>query len=125
MRISDWSSDVCSSDLAAALGGVAGAGERAQRHAVKAVGEGDDHLAPRDLARQLDRRLDRVGAGGTGEHHALVETARFQAQRLKGFEKGRLRVGVEGEPVDRQSTRLTSSHSCDLVTRLLLATTNK
>src|SRR3546814_8183381 len=101
MRISDWSSDVCSSDLdrrggieparrigealleqvggvdvgaviiiigfvrdvaqwharAAALGGIAGAGERAERHPVKSVGEGDHHFAAGDRSEEHTSEL--------------------------------------------------------------------
>ncbi len=84
---------------AAALGGVAGAGERPQCHAVEAVGEGDHHFAARDLARELDRGLDRIRARGPGEHHAMVEPARFQDQLFEGGEKVLLCIGVQVEPV--------------------------
>src|SRR3546814_16507890 len=98
MRISDWSSDVCSSDLirpiiaviglmrdmvqryagAATFCGVAGAGKRAQGHAMEAVAEGNDQFAARHLASQLDRGFDGIGARRSGEHHALIELARYQ-----------------------------------------------
>src|SRR3546814_10166917 len=61
------------------------------RHAVEPVGKGDHQFAARDLARQLDRRLDRIGPGRAGEHRAIVESARLQDQRLVGFEERRLR----------------------------------
>ena len=82
---------------APALGGVAGAGQRAQGHAVEAVGEGDHQFAPGDLARQLDRRFHRVGAGRAGEHGAIVEAAGLEDHILQRGEEILLRIGVEVE----------------------------
>src|SRR3546814_2839702 len=105
MRISDWSSDVCSSDLAAlALGGVlvakrTGTGadrfvERAERVAAAAAG---DVLVPDG---------DRVGAAG------LVRVAECATQRARGLVvvSHRGRTAARGDVVDRKSTRLNSSH---------------
>src|SRR3546814_3961014 len=108
MRISDWSSDVCSSDLAQA--------RKAQLHVVAdvaadveagvatdqvpavldVVGLGDLHVA-----------LDRATAGrGQGELGDLVMAAALVLDReLDALVRDRL-------DQDRKSTRLNSSHQC-------------
>src|SRR3546814_14838232 len=66
MRISDWSSDVCSSDLAERLG--IGGDRLAQRHAARD-----------DLAREgsIDRdAIERAAAAARGRHLLLRETQR-------------------------------------------------
>src|SRR3546814_4145347 len=66
MRISDWSSDVCSSDLAERLG--IGGDRLAQRHAARD-----------DLAREgsIDRdAIERAAAAASGRHLLLRETQR-------------------------------------------------
>ncbi len=84
---------------AAALASIAGAGERAQGHPVEAVGEGDYQLAAGDLAGELDRRLDRVGAGRAGEHRPVIEPARLEDHVLERFEELGLGLRVQVEPV--------------------------
>src|SRR3546814_5098283 len=56
MRISDWSSDVCSSDL-------------------PRQGEGDQCLSPRQPDRGLDRRADRDGAAARRSEERRVGKA--------------------------------------------------
>src|SRR3546814_9285533 len=84
------------------------------RHAVEPVGKGDHQFAARDLARQLDRRLDRIGPGRAGEHRAIVESARLQDQRLVGFEERRLGIGVEVEPVGDAIVARSEEHTSEL-----------
>ena len=72
---------------------VAGDGERAERHAVEGVGEGDDRLAALDLAGQLQRGLDGVGAGRAGEHDLVVQVARPQDDVLEALQEGALGGG--------------------------------
>src|SRR3546814_2435041 len=97
MRISDWSSDVCSSDLRnrvlagldVAADRVAGAGCLAQlfgRH-------GAERIVERGLDRQL-RRVVELLALGREELDAIVV----------------MRVVRGGDDGDRKSTRLNSSH---------------
>src|SRR3546814_4895818 len=69
MRISDWSSDVCSSDLLAAL----------QRQALQAVGRGQQLRAATDLREQL---------------RSLVVGVRSGDQRLRGLDVGFQRIGA-------------------------------
>ena len=78
---------------AGALEGVAGDGERAERHAVEGVGEGDDRLAALDLAGQLERGLDGVGAGRAGEHDLVVQAARAQDHVLERLQERALGRG--------------------------------
>src|SRR3546814_13515810 len=79
MRISDWSSDVCSSDLLI-LVGIDAEEDRAGRHALVGLDTDFDHPAT-DLGRDLDqiglrqplRRIGRVAVGGDAvekEHDA-------------------------------------------------------
>src|SRR3546814_10944498 len=52
MRISDWSSDVCSSDLLKILTGmIAGAGERTRRHLKETLGSRDGCIGAEGLRR--------------------------------------------------------------------------
>src|SRR3546814_8880729 len=99
MRISDWSSDVCSSDLFAPL-----------EAATLDVGEdrvktGDNFLdiAAIEHANLAEHARVRLAAG-----NVLAIQARVKAHRLGEFlDEGR---GGFGEAADRKSTRLNSSH---------------
>src|SRR3546814_2237240 len=138
MRISDWSSDVCSSDLLDA--GVAGDEElaaqllvdlfgdlqaAAELHpgvlflGVEAKGHGGEELGGRDLAYPVVRgavaHLD--GAVGDGIHGlegrddlaAAIDLDRQLSARGCADVVGQLvRAGAQ----DRKSTRLNSSHYC-------------
>src|SRR3546814_9547085 len=94
MRISDWSSDVCSSDLVETAQQLAVEGE-----AVGIVGVGRGEEVP-------ERRLDGrhlVAQGGIGVLAVADEVDRA--------DRGdRPLVDLEGEVEDRKSTRLNSSH---------------
>src|SRR3546814_1493517 len=113
MRISDWSSDVCSSDLQIGVDRVFGA----------CVHQMQQHAAPLDMAKEAVPDADAVGspfdqAGDVGDH----ELAALVAHHAKlGFQRGEgivahLRLGIgdgiEEGGLDRKSTRLNSSHSC-------------
>src|SRR3546814_7356641 len=98
MRISDWSSDVCSSDLIAGLldpDRVAGVGQGPRREVERLLRAGnDDHLLRR---------------AGDGPRRAEIGGYRL-AQRpiaagIAGHEEAPRRP-----PPDRKSTRLNSSH---------------
>src|SRR3546814_1351628 len=104
MRISDWSSDVCSSDLPAGLGG---------RH----LGE-----------RQVDRARVAIGNAVEDREIALLDLAPLElpgeaAVRLRIAREQQTARGVTVEPMygkrpapdtetERKRTRLNSSHSC-------------
>src|SRR3546814_10277348 len=103
MRISDWSSDVCSSDLQIAECAEAGQGER--RRAAAELADriaggqiGGDVVAGRSL-----RALPEV--------RVHVETAEQQVKAIAETEQ--TVVEITGEApfgADRKSTRLNSSH---------------
>ena len=84
---------------------VAGRRERADGHAVEAVGEADDVRAPRHLAGDLKRRLYRIRAGRAGELHHVVEVARLKDDLLHRLQERLLGDGVEVEAV-RHPVRL-------------------
>src|SRR3546814_9359371 len=111
MRISDWSSDVCSSDL--------GIAELVRRLAVPAdaAREGQEGFARGRLGRQVDdaaaefageidriaflhqRRIDDVGGKDVERHDALERFGAWQPRTVAPRER-----------IDRRSPRLTSSH---------------
>src|SRR3546814_7191618 len=112
MRISDWSSDVCSSDLGAGdeiFGHVAIAPEELQALVHNLVMQvGDRQL---DLSR-FDWRefaLEMARDAPVGKH---AKCGRFRRQ-LRQHELRILEIGnraAEGLALDRKSTRLNSSH---------------
>src|SRR3546814_4307690 len=100
MRISDWSSDVCSSDLGVGLGEAVGEPALAGGEPGEVLGL--QLLAPADLHRQRAQLVDRRDQRG---RHA-------RAGDLLDHDAGRQRIGP-GTAVllgDRKSTRLNSSH---------------
>ncbi len=77
---------------------VAGDGQRAHRHAVEAVGEVDDVASAGDLAGDLQRGFDRVGAGRADElHDVVVQAARLEDDVLHRLEEALLGGGVQVE----------------------------
>src|SRR3546814_8870009 len=100
MRISDWSSDVCSSDLGRRIGGeLVGRARQRGQHLREAGDRGIElnllggHRAELHLGR-VHRRLDR-----RHPRRGIVDV-------------GREIGGDRGDRIDRKSTRLNSSHSC-------------
>src|SRR3546814_4551986 len=93
MRISDWSSDVCSSDLTGVGKGVGKVG--ADRR-----GFGDHHAAVLDrghLAHRVDGQvLGRLHPGAVFLHHGAVRLAKLLQHPAHDAAAG-LRVGVEDE----------------------------
>src|SRR3546814_1389345 len=105
MRISDWSSDVCSSDLMADILPSAGGAEVGQLAAPPEqpllIEEGADHhliivQATRSHPQILAAGNGAAGAGGMAEDVGLRHLPRIAG-----------RIGGQG---DRKSTRLNSSH---------------
>src|SRR3546814_16985259 len=92
MRISDWSSDVCSSDLYAGLAGRAEIGRHAARAHRAFEAEGRVHLADRAIGADREQALARaplavadrnVGARiADGVERAAVAHGRFDQFRL-------------------------------------------
>src|SRR3546814_7886133 len=116
MRISDWSSDVCSSDL------FAGEGVDDDLRGSGAVGIVVERPALAGLAVPMDlRRLVKAGGGQgdarhvgrldeVGEDDLLIADAQEARQELDlGFRDAPV-LGGEVDKPDRTSTRLTSSH---------------
>src|SRR3546814_7868002 len=103
MRISDWSSDVCSSDLDRAARFVLGEPELAEAaagpraHQANIVGDlGKRHGERAQRGRQMDEDVVR------GQGFELVARAlEREAGQLRYFRR---------EGLDRKSTRLNSSH---------------
>src|SRR3546814_8501201 len=125
MRISDWSSDVCSSDLQAVVdrhmaGGIEAAPDRAvdqraaRRHDMaerlpQGAGLvdqiGNRRLGPDDMGRRPFRRLD-------AERHLLLQMTLAQlVLPFRGLDDARLhQPQPDAGHQDRKSTRLNSSH---------------
>src|SRR3546814_3589472 len=120
MRISDWSSDVCSSDLSRELAGATGEGPTVVLVVGRVVADllqGGDGREDRALLRTVaalsgvddeavEHRL--VEADLLGRHGAVVELVDAVGQL-----GGHLRLGLgaaEHEQADRKGTRLKSSH---------------
>src|SRR3546814_2392531 len=87
MRISDWSSDVCSSDLA------------------EPVAQPFDQ-APRDKHRSFERIASDIAL--LHQHRREQAVRRRRPRRAAGRENEG--TGAEGRLGDRKSTRLNSSH---------------
>src|SRR3546814_8216937 len=108
MRISDWSSDVCSSDLMYAnrirlIANEAGVGVRALGDVAATAGDftinaaGKIELAAKASA-QHDIRITSSGNQGITLHRAALTATRD------------IRLSTGGALTDRKSPRLTSSH---------------
>src|SRR3546814_1250418 len=118
MRISDWSSDVCSSDLNAALAYI-NANETADAAKIAFTQfEQADNMTERQGALSVlsnGRSSERVAALDIfyNRYHdnALVLDKWFQTQALASRDDTVDQI-VELAAQDRKSTRLNSSHSC-------------
>src|SRR3546814_3093201 len=101
MRISDWSSDVCSSDLAAGVAG--GHDDGPARHPEEDVERPLDDAGPVVTAA--------VGAEAEIDHGRQVAGAGEDVGDGVQDRGGPVQVGIAGPVVaDRKSTRLNSSH---------------
>src|SRR3546814_9126150 len=100
MRISDWSSDVCSSDLELARLSADYAREIARLELeIHALAGGPFTIgSPKQLGEVLFEKLGLKGGrkGKTGSHSTDVDELE--------------RLAAAGAPIDRKSTRLNSSH---------------
>src|SRR3546814_5918680 len=114
MRISDWSSDVCSSDLL--LGGAESAGpstpefsqradnhQQGERHPEYAVLPDDREIAaePEPLIRMQQPREEEVDNSRDDDRGDIAIPPQLEEQRI---------VEDLHHEVDRKSTRLNSSH---------------
>src|SRR3546814_7679007 len=134
MRISDWSSDVCSSDLV----GIVGIGRKAAQLEAgpgglvrllhqRVVAGAEDDLVESVIADDIELAVDGHGHARLADIRAVVVVPGVYdgARRRVDLQDAAIRVfdgeaedGVgalaEGQTleVDRKSTRLNSSHSC-------------
>src|SRR3546814_18773755 len=97
MRISDWSSDVCSSDLS-------------QRKAVQWSGNAE-WPALREPGRQSHRRDQRAAAKGRGSGH---RSARQDRKSVVSGKRGSVRVDLDGRVVIKQKVTSVSDASYSL-----------
>src|SRR3546814_3924991 len=116
MRISDWSSDVCSSDLPLGRLFIAGAVRDLHQHLL--VGRGlEGHIAARVAARNVARAGLHV-AGADAPADIVAGRLAEGAERGEGLREFGDEISAVGAvPVfrysaneDRKSTRLNSSH---------------
>src|SRR3546814_9799766 len=113
MRISDWSSDVCSSDLGRGIVILA------DRHGADArdVDEGQAALFRPGIELLLNFLAVALRSRVLGDLHAGVAQAEDHVARrdpaVAAEEADQILPGIATEPAaDRKSTRLNSSHSC-------------
>src|SRR3546814_5902834 len=106
MRISDWSSDVCSSDLIEDDVFALTRERRDHPQVGHIAGRKDDR--PRHVVKVTQRLLDAdMVAEGAVEHPAAVGARTELVECVLACLND---VGIEGHPQDRKSTRLNSSH---------------
>src|SRR3546814_9925952 len=118
MRISDWSSDVCSSDLQAAT--LAKAREEAQGIVGAATARMQEESAARlavldeDLGKRISEAEAQIASAASAASAELDKLAAAAAAdivaRLTGQQAGE--DAPLPEAADRKSTRLKSSHYC-------------
>src|SRR3546814_6109571 len=120
MRISGWSSDVCSSDLMRKVFIIGGSGKVARRLAQQLAARGHE---PRALYRKAEQADGLEALGAVPVQGDLLELdADGLARRVAGSDivvfsagaggKGGVEMidAIDGRGLDRKSTRLNSSH---------------
>src|SRR3546814_6165183 len=110
MRFSDWSSDVCSTDLNCPEPGQGGSGPAPRRPAPRSAraGSGDGQRGAK--AAVVTKFGGRRIAGPACV--PFVVGVADGADIIGGVEKARQRFGIERLEADRKSPRLNSSHYC-------------
>src|SRR3546814_4041559 len=108
MRISDWSSDVCSSDLTAGVVDRRGSTDQIDLRIARALR--GTTIDPRDLDRRLLRKDCRIVGLRTRHPGTLVERLRRRQADIWRQHLERP-VATTGKR-DRKRTRLNSSYSC-------------
>src|SRR3546814_9084241 len=130
MRIIDWSSDVCSSDLKLAGGGYFKIINQVVPQALKKLGYGDNALE--EIVRYAVGNGTLVGAPGI--NHATLKAQGFTSEALDKLEQALASAfdikfafkkwTLCEEFCDRMSTRRTPDTNAQIVCRLLLETQN-
>src|SRR3546814_9705437 len=105
MRISDWSSDVCSSDLARLVGGEPAADDGGGAPGLHEQGHGE--VVVRSHAALHVAGTDHRDLDALAPQHAAQRLAPYPDGGLGGTVGGGAGKAAEG---DRKSTRLNSSH---------------
>src|SRR3546814_6429755 len=113
MRISDWSSDVCSSDLLYAETSVAAIEREGNGFRVRSAGNGNAPGFAVDLVVHAAGRVPAIDA----EHLERAGVAHDKGRlSLNEFLQSRTNPLVyaagDAAPMSRKSTRLNSSHQC-------------
>src|SRR3546814_1277680 len=114
MRISDWSSDVCSSDLPSPSQGQTGCGFALARRVTGPlsggpnVENGMDRAQKTEAVTELNRTFNEVGVVVVTRNLGLT-VAQSTELRIKMREAGAT-YKVSKNKLDRKSTRLNSSH---------------
>src|SRR3546814_3154656 len=109
MRISDWSSDVCSSDLS--IGGTIGRVDDIAVAIAAAVEE--QNAATAEIARNVQEAADgtrNVTGSIDGVMKAASRTGSAVSQVMTAAEALSAQAATMRQQVDRKSTRLNSSH---------------
>src|SRR3546814_8866134 len=114
MRISDWSSDVCSSDLLRRLAVFAAAFTLESATAVAAGAEISAPAVVDGVANLVAKSLLTADVGGAVVRYRLLDTTRAYAleKLIESGERAQLarRHAEVHRDLDRKSTRLNSSH---------------
>src|SRR3546814_1005764 len=115
MRISDWSSDVCSSDLVLAPGRFCLCpGTQSLRDGDKAVGPAIPQILPGEIfVPSVPARLARAGRGLLSHQAQIADRDRSLPRilaRTVAVGKGIELLQISDRLADRKSTRLNSSH---------------
>src|SRR3546814_9432317 len=109
MRISDWSSDVCSSDLARAFGLSIHYHNRKRLPAAIEEELGASYHASVDTLLRISDVVT-IHCPHTGETHEMVNAARIAAMKPTAYLINTARGEIVDEKADRKSTRPNSSH---------------
>src|SRR3546814_7733692 len=103
MRISDWSSDVCSSDLI-------GVGIGGRQHFLDSEDVGEHPIEPHPRRRAAEQRI-MVGEPAPNRAWVTFDRAAVGAWYTQLLQRNALAVEhAEDVMIDRKSTRLNSSH---------------
>src|SRR3546814_5955240 len=110
MRISDWSSDVCSSDLPHLPAHLVSEGVLSDAQLESIIYAGEAHGGHLSGAWTVDATWDVVGAASDDAEGAVQFRRGWFLGDGTGAGKGRQVAGIILDNIDRKSTRLNYSH---------------